>query len=203
MSLSSQRQESLEQLSGSITVQYNTGHMMLDSILHLSSQQAQKFGISLSVDIDDTFFCTIFSHIDEEQTSHILADLLQNAIIATKNSSHKEITVSLVSNGNTPSIQVSDTGVAFPTVVLNELGKCRCSQHLNEGGTGIGLMDIWTLKSTARATLLIEEFPTGATYTKRINIVFDAKNRYIIMSDRKIELTSQLSRTDVFIYPPQ
>lgn len=56
-----------------------------------------------------------------------------------------------------PVIQVSDSGVAFPPIVLDHLGKEKCSQHLTDGESGIGLMDIWELKALTKATLVIEE----------------------------------------------
>ena len=137
----------------------------------------------------------------EEQVSHILADLLQNAIMATKTSIRREISVVLVSNANAPSIQIADTGMPFPPVVLDAMGQEPCSQHLQDGGSGIVLMDIWALKNTARATLLIEEFPDGAAFTKRIHLIFDKKNRFLIMSPRKDDLSSLLHRPDVLLLP--
>ena len=202
LSLSSHRQDSLQQLSGNITGQFHTGYMMLDSILNLQAKQAMDSGISFSAEYTSEFFSNIFAYIDEEQLTHIVADLVQNAVIATKNSNAKNINVSFVSNAGTPSIQISDTGVSFPIIVLDSLGQERCSQHLNDGGSGIGLMDIWALKNTAKATLLIEEFPDDASFTKRIHLIFDSKNRYLVMSDRKNELTSHLHRPDVVILAP-
>ena len=202
LSLSSHRQDSLSQLSGTLTGQFHTGYMMLDSVLNLQAKQAHELGVDLSVEHNDAFFQNIFSFIDEEQLAHITADLVQNAIIATQKSQNKSVEISFISNTNTTSIQVSDSGVEFPAIVLDSLGRERCSQHLQDGGSGIGLMDIWALKNTARATLLIEEFPDGATFTKRVHIIFDNKNRFIIMSDRKDELSTHLHRPDVIVLAP-
>lgn len=199
LSLSSHRQDSLSRLSGAVTGQFHTGYMMLDSVLNLQSKQAREYNIAFSVESNEDFFTKIFLTIDEEQLTHIVADLVQNAIIATKNAPYKSVDIAFVTGPQAPSIQISDTGLPFPTVVLNSLGQERCSQHLHDGGSGIGLMDIWTLKNTARATLLIEEFLNGAKFTKRIHLIFDKKNRYIIISDRKDELSSQLHRPDVIL----
>lgn len=199
LSLSTHRQDSLSRLSGTITGQFHTGYMMLDSVLNLQAKQARKHNIAFSVESNEDFFTKIFSTIDEEQLTHIVADLVQNAIIATKDAPYKSVDISFVTGPRVPSIQISDTGLPFPTIVLNNLGQERCSQHLQDGGSGIGLMDIWALKNTAKATLLIEEFPNGAKFTKRIHLIFDNKNRYLIMSDRKDELSSQLHRPDVIL----
>ena len=97
-----------------------------------------------------------------------------------------------------PSIGISDSGTPFPIVVLEHLGLEKCSQHLDEGGSGIGLMDLWKLKSSSKATLLIKEDSSPeALYTKYIYLIFDKQGRYIIESDRITELHEHLSRTDV------
>ena len=199
LSLSTHRQDSLSRLSGTVTGQFHTGYMMLDSVLNLQAKQAREYNITFSAESNKDFFAKIFSTIDEEQLTHIVADLVQNAIIATKDAPYKSVDISFVTGPQVPSIQISDTGSPFPAVVLNNLGQERCSQHLQDGGSGIGLMDIWALKNTAKATLLIEEFPDGAKFTKRIHLIFDNKNRYLIMSDRKDELSSQLHRPDVIL----
>lgn len=199
LSLSSHRQDSLSRLSGTVTGQFHTGYMMLDSVLNLQAKQAKDCAIAFSVAYNADFFTKVFSFIDEEQLTHIVADLVQNAIIATKEMSNKSVDISFVLSPHAPSIQISDSGESFPIVVLNNLGQQRCSQHLHDGGSGIGLMDIWTLKNTAKATLLIEEFPDGAKFTKRIHLIFDKKNRYLIISDRKEELSAKLHRPDVLL----
>ena len=199
LSLSEHRQEALQQLSGTVTGQFHTGHMMVDSILHFGQKQAREHDISLAVNVDMEFWNSIFSEIDEEQLSHILADLIQNAIIATKSCVKREIIVSLASVDAKPSIGISDSGVDFPCVVLDKLGFEKCSQHLSEGGSGIGLMDIWQLKKNAKATLLIEEFEDDATCTKQITLIFDKKDRYLVLSPRKKEIQDTVRRTDILI----
>lgn len=202
--LSQHRQATLQELSGSVTGQFYTGHMMLDSVLNVMFQQAQDKHISLSVDIDSNFWTNISSYLDEEELAHVIADLVKNAIIATQNASVKYINLCLLISANRkPSIQIADSGSPFPPIVLNALGVSRCSQHLHEGGSGIGLMDIWTLKSTTKATLLIEEYPSDAKYTKCIHFIFDQKNRYLIVSSRYKSLSTQISRRDVMIMSPQ
>lgn len=202
--LSQHRRATLQELSGSVTGQFYTGHMMLDSVLNMMFQQAQDKHISLSVDIDPDFWTSISSYLDEEELAHVIADLVKNAVIATQNASVKYINLCLLISANSkPSIQIADSGLPFPSIVLNALGVSRCSQHLHEGGSGVGLMDIWTLKSTTKATLLIEEYPSDAKYTKCIHFIFDQKNRYLIVSPRYKSLSTQISRRDVMIMSPQ
>lgn len=84
LSLSAHRQEALAQISRTITGQFHTGYAMLDSIFHLYQKQAKEFDITLTLEQNTEFFEQIFSYLDEEQLCHILSDMLQNAIVATK-----------------------------------------------------------------------------------------------------------------------
>lgn len=79
MTLSAHRQDILDHLSETITKQFHTGYMMLDSIMNYAYKKASELNISLTFSTDDTFFNLIFYFLDEEQLSHILADLIQNA----------------------------------------------------------------------------------------------------------------------------
>ena len=84
---------------------------------------------------------------------------------------------------------------------LNNLGLSRHTTHAHDGGSGIGLMSIWSLKQKYAATLLIDESisaDTASTYTY-MNILFNHKNHYIIQSNRHKELTAYINRPDVRI----
>lgn len=148
--------------------------------------------------MDTNFFNYITAYLDDEQIAHLLADLGQNALIATLPCESRYIHIVLSATKSIPSICISDSGMPFPAVVLEHLGIEKCSQHLNEGGSGIGLLDLWKLKSSAKATLLIKEDSSPDTlYTKYVYLIFDNQGRYIIESDRITELHAHLSRPDV------
>ena len=84
---------------------------------------------------------------------------------------------------------------------LNNLGLSRHTTHAHDGGSGIGLMSIWSLKQKYAATLLIDE-SIGADATSTctcMNILFNHKNHYMIQSNRYKELTAYINRSDVMI----
>lgn len=198
LSLSSHRQSSLQELSGSITGDFCSDHMMINAVLSYLQKKASAQQATLTFTMDTDFFNHITAHLDDEQIAHLLADLGQNALIATLPCESRCIHIALSMTKSIPSICISDSGTPFPTVVLEHLGLEKCSQHLDEGGSGIGLMDLWKLKSSSKATLLIKEDSSPDTlYTKYIYLIFDNQGRYIIESDRITELHKHLSRTDV------
>lgn len=198
LSLSSHRQSSLQELSGSITGDFCSDHMMINAVLSYLQRKASAQQATLTFTMDTNFFNHITAHLDDEQIAHLLADLGQNALIATLSCESRCIHIALSVTKSIPSICISDSGTPFPTVVLEHLGLEKCSQHLDEGGSGIGLMDLWKLKSSSKATLLIKEDSSPDTlYTKYIYLIFNTQGRYIIESDRITELHKHLSRTDV------
>lgn len=70
-----------------------------------------------------------------------------------------------------------------------KLGITEASTHTSEGGTGIGLIDIWSFKKKYHASLVIEELNTDTSiYSKRLSIQFDNKCNYLIITDRKLLL---------------
>lgn len=198
LSLSSHRQSSLQELSGSITGDFCSDHMMINAVLSYLQRKASAQQATLTFTMDANFFDYIMPYLDEEQIAHLLADLGQNALIATVPCESRYIHIALSVTKSIPSICISDSGTPFPTIVLEHLGIEKCSQHLDEGGSGIGLMDLWKLKSSSKATLLIKEDSSPeALYTKYIYLIFDTQGRYIIESDRITALHKHLSRTDV------
>lgn len=198
LSLSSHRQSSLQELSGSITGGFCSDHMMINAVLSYLQKKASEQQATLTFTMDTDFFNHMTAYLDDEQIAHLLADLGQNALIATLPCESRYIHIALSATKSVPSICLSDSGMPFPAVVLEHLGIEKCSQHLNDGGSGIGLLDLWKLKSSSKATLLIKEDSSPDTlYTKYIYLIFDNQGRYIIESDRITELHAHLSRPDV------
>ena len=72
---------------------------------------------------------------------------------------------------------------------------------MEEGGTGIGLIDIWSFKKKYRASLVIEELD-DSIYTKRLSLLFDGKNKYLIVSNRFQQIISNQTRSDLLVISP-
>lgn len=86
--------------------------------------------------------------------------------------------------------------------IFQDFGLKAHTTHARNGGSGIGLMDIWKLKKKYRASLVITEYAPGTySYTKQISLIFDAKKHYIIQTYRRRELGQIRFRDDLYIFP--
>ena len=60
------------------------------------------------------------------------------------------------------------------------LGTIPSTTHATEGGSGIGYMTIFKIKSRYKASLIIESFFDNTLYTKKVSLVFDKQEKYIV-----------------------
>ena len=197
-SIKTYRQELLCQGSQSGTSTPQTNQAGVDAIISFMVKEAAHYGITLKFHFDGEFFTAKHFTATEMDFVHLLSDLLENAIIATRHANGKAIELSLQILKGTPAISVSDSGIPFEIETFMKLGTCEASTHTDEGGTGIGLMDIWTFKKKYHASLVIEELD-NSTYSKRLSILFDNRNKYLIISNRFQQIISNQTRSDLLV----
>lgn len=173
----------------------------VDAIIAFMLKEASTHGITLQFHFDKEVFSSKHFTASEMDLVHLLSDLLQNAIIATRHAGGKTIELSIQSLKGTPAISVSDSGIPFEIDTYMKLGVSEASTHLEEGGTGIGLIDIWSFKKKYRASLVIEELD-DSIYTKRLSLLFDGKNKYLIVSNRFQQIISNQTRSDLLVISP-
>jgi sensor histidine kinase regulating citrate/malate metabolism len=104
--------------------------------------------------------------ISESDLNTVLADLIENALTAVKNSAVKKVLVSIGAADNAYFISVFDSGEPFLPEVLESIGKKRITTRAGEGGSGIGLMTLHEIISAHRPALLSTNLPTTAQATK-------------------------------------
>ncbi len=180
----------------------HTGHAGVDAMLSHMQERALAQNIEYKLQIAADFSTAIDNQISEADLVHLLSDLIENAIIATKTCEHREIFISLGMPNGVPSIEVRDSGTPFSPSVYQDFGIEKHSTHLDDGGSGIGLMDIWSLKRNYAASLHIHEYaPETAPFTKRITLLFDRKNHYLIRTFRPQEILKCRARTDMYVLP--
>ena len=180
----------------------HTGHAGVDAMLSHMQERALAQNIEYKLQIAADFSTVIDNQISEADLVHLLSDLIENAIIATKTCEHREIFISLGMPNGVPSIEVRDSGTPFSPSVYQDFGIEKHSTHLDDGGSGIGLMDIWSLKRNYAASLHIHEYaPETAPFTKRITLLFDRKNHYLIRTFRPQEILKCRARTDMYVLP--
>lgn len=179
-----------------------TGYAGVDAMISYMAKEASQNHISLQFDFRDDFFKGDSLCMTEADLVHLLSDTLKNAIIATRHNNGKAIKLSMLKLKGIPTIAISDSGIPFTIDTYMNFGFEKSSTHTDEGGSGIGLLDIWSLKEKYKATLYIDEHPTTDTFTKQLVFIFDKKNRYMISSNRYKEIQHQQSRADLYVVNP-
>ena len=174
----------------------------VDAVLQLMYQRALQEQIDYNLRITENIKTTALQSLSEEDFSHLLADLIENAFIAMSDVADKKILINLGRMGNHLSVEISDNGQPFSPEIFQDFGLKAHTTHAGNGGSGIGLMDIWKLKKKYRASLVITEYAPGTySYTKQISLIFDAKKHYIIQTYRRRELGQIRFRDDLYIFP--
>ena len=171
----------------------------VNAVLSYMQTESLKQDIPFQVMLFDGLDSTIPAEIVENDFTHILSDLLANAVNACKDIPSASIQVYLGRMENIPSIKVLNTGNVFDADVLKDLGLARHTTHAGTGGSGIGLMDIWKIKEQYRATLMIDETANSPCPYTSVNILFNHKKHYIVQSDRHKELSARINRPDIMI----
>lgn len=179
-----------------------TGICAVDAVLQLMQQRALQEHIDYSLCIAKDIKNVAMHSVSEEDFSHLLADLIENAFIAMSDMPDKKILIGIGKMGNHLSVEISDNGQPFLPEIFQDFGLTPHTTHAKNGGSGIGLMDIWKLKKKYGASLVITEYvPASFTYIKQISLIFDANNHYIIQTYRKREIMQIRFRSDLYIFP--
>ena len=160
-----------------------TGCLRIDAILqYLHNKMTSNeinFVLANSVDMKHV----VSTVIDENSLSTLIADLVENALIATKNQSSKFILLNFCYINDNFCISISDSGEPFSPAVYRNLGINRYTTHKKDGGSGIGLMTSLELINKHSASFIVEELD-NQTYSKNIIVSFDGLSQIRINSQR-------------------
>jgi signal transduction histidine kinase len=196
---SAKGQELLEQLAcltkerAGILTNYETNNKKLvstdipsiDTLLNYMSRKARSHEISFDVSLSGSFVQLTKQAMEEADLRTLLADLIDNAIIATKKSHCRNILISLGLNGGWYSIDIFDSGELFKAETLSNIGSKRTTTHAKEGGSGIGLMTTFELIKKCQASFIIEELPDSQLFTKKVSVCFDQLGEFRIKTSRE------------------
>lgn len=109
--------------------------------------------------------------LEEALLNTLLADLGENAIIATAKAERRNILLSLSVRNKQYCIDFFDSGTDFDAGVIEHLGKKRYTTHKSEGGSGIGLMTTLEILEKKKGSFELEEFQKNCLFTKRVSII--------------------------------
>ncbi len=197
--LSENRRNILSAFTSSEVESFSTGIVPLDALLNYMNKKAASLNGNFTVDISPSALSPLFKIASVDDIVHLLADLIENAIISISDSSSRNIKLQIYRHGKYPFIELSDTGIPFQISTLTNLGMKAVTTHAKTGGTGIGLMDIWEIKNRYKASLHIIEYESASPFQKKISFSFDKKNQYLVYSWRADEIKPFVQRIDMHI----
>jgi signal transduction histidine kinase len=172
-----------------------TNILSIDSLMLYMFNRASKQNIHFDLNLIGDF-STLIDHAEfESDLLTMLADITENAILATNHSEKKNIEITL-SNTTYFSITIQDSGIPFSNTIIKNLGIKRTTTHKNEGGSGIGLMTLWILSKKYHATIQIKEHKDNL-FQKSISILFNEESKVIIQTQREELLSLQDFRNDI------
>lgn len=174
----------------------------LDMMIRYMQQKAHSLNIKLSVDFHTNINEMLTDYFTEDVLVTIVADLIDNAIIATKLSTeNKEIYIDFNKENNHYNINVYDTGIPFEASTIRYAGIKKASTHLDTGGSGIGLMATFSSLRECGGSFVIDETINISPYTKKVSIVMDYLNEFRVYSNRNEILTLVHSNPNIHINP--
>jgi len=198
--LSKNRSNIIVEIHNAHSKHYETGVPSVDTLLNYMDKRARQEHISLSVHLGVDLTSYVPNTIAAEDLTHMLSDLLENAIIASKGKTNANIQLQFYISEKAFVIEIADNGAPFEIESLVNFGITQLTTHADSGGSGIGLMDIWKIKEKYFASLHIAELDASAPFTKKIAIIFNKKHRYSISSNRKDQLIAACKRADLHIF---
>lgn len=155
-----------------------------DVIISYLFKRALEKNIHFDVTVTGDIHFMTESVLEEALLNTLLADLGENAIIATAGAEYRNILLSLGIREGQYCIDFFDSGTDFDAGVIEHLGKKRYTTHKSEGGSGIGLMTTLEILEKKKGSFELEEFPKNRLFTKRVSIVLDHRHKVRISSSR-------------------
>ena len=158
----------------------------IDDMLIYMQSECNKSNIEFNIKINYDLNDIIDRYITISQLETLLGDLIRNAIIAINHStnSFRSIMVIFGIKDDSYELCIFDSGIPFEIETLINLGLQPASTHINEGGTGIGFVTTFETINSCNASFIINE-NTNSNYSKSLEIKFDNKHEYVIISNRK------------------
>lgn len=177
------------------------GLTSIDAIIDFMDNRASDLGIEYHYQYDKGLKEMLPAYISEDDAMHLLSDVIENAIIASTHNEKKIVHIHIGFIQGTLFMDISDSGIPFTPETYQNLGTLQYTTHAEQGGSGIGLMHLGELKKRYKFSLHIYEYPeTETVYTKKIRILFDKKNHYLIQSYRAKDIRATVIRNDLHIF---
>jgi hypothetical protein len=169
----------------------STKVISLDALMAYMLKKAYMDETVLDLTVTGSIKYMVENIISEADMNTLLADLIENALIAVRKSSLKKILVSLGIVNDTYVVSVFDSGEPFAAEVLTSFGQKKITTHAHEGGNGIGLMTLYDIILKYNASFIIDELiPHGSGYAKEVSVKLDQLGKYVVN-------TSDIKKTEI------
>ena len=146
----------------------------IDAILNYMLIKAAEKNIEFDFIPEGSIKDIAESAVSKHELETLLADLIENAIIAASYSERKRVLVTMGAVDNCLEINIWDSAPPFEAEILTSLGIEKATTHANTGGSGIGYLTIFEILKECGASLTITEHtPEDCAFTKSIKIRFD------------------------------
>lgn len=177
------------------------GVTRVDYLLSYTYERSKKENFSFRADVDSDLSGITEKIISEADLATLIADLIENAIMATKYNDGKDILVRMGIMKKEYVIEIYDSGVKFDKDVLLKYGVEKITTHADDNGSGIGMMQTYEILNNCGASIYIDELSDkSGLFTKRISIVFNKKNQYVLYTKRDDDEVAYLhKRSDLLI----
>lgn len=174
-----------------------TGIFSIDITLNYFAKCALEKNILFDVSCPKDLKYLVQNLIDEHDLNTLVADLLENAFIATSTCSTRKVMFTAGINEYF-FFSLYDSGLPFDIKVLEHLGKERYTTHSDSGGSGIGLMTTCELLKKYKASFVIEEL-NNTSFRKSVSVYFDSKAQIRVSSVRSEVFDACKYREDIIV----
>ena len=162
----------------------STGIASFDAILRYMNQKATIQNVDFQFLENSSVKYFVDNIISVEDLNTLVADLVENAIIALKNLKNPRILLCICIENTHYSLDIYDNGPQFDVNVIANLGKKQITTHAETGGSGIGMMTTFEILNKYSASFILKETPNDHLYKKKISICFDGRAQIEIKSMR-------------------
>ncbi|MEL4105336.1 GHKL domain-containing protein [Oscillospiraceae bacterium WX1] len=166
----------------------------VDALLANMAHRAQEQGVTFDVTVTGSVKYLIDNLASEQDVNTLLADLIENAIIAVRTSANKNVMVHIGIAENIYAIDVFDSGDPFAPETVAEVGIHKTTTHAEEGGSGIGLMTTFEILKKNEASFVIEDLVGNTQFTKKVSACFDGQSQFRFLAAEDVRLQSLSSR---------
>ena len=177
-----------------------TGISSLDSLFTYLSAKATRAKVATDLTVHANLKYFIQTVISESDLNTLLAEIIDNSIISASYGTTKRILISIDLIEKQYVFQIYDSGDYFNYDVLRYFGLKQITTRKDEGGSGVGLLNIYEIISKYKASIILDEtLPSTGIYTKRTSVRFDQKNEYILKTNRNDKTGILSAREDLIV----